>query len=168
MTSPHLPITGRPLVAGTATGRALVLRAPLNLWSGLDPVGGVITDRGHPDRGAVVTGRVLVIPALSGATGGASITESLRLGTGPAAVVVTAGDPTLVLAAALARELYQVLCPVVQVRPTDVPALHGGVEVVIHADGRIDSSGLPTPTSSPSRAPSSSPAPALADGGDRR
>lgn len=134
-------LSGRSLVPGDAHGSILPLRAPLNLWSGLNPVTGRIVDRGHPDEGTAVTGTILVIPALSGATGGASLAESLRQATGPAGVLVTAADPSLVLAIAVARELYDVRCPLVQIARTEMPALHAATAARVHADGRIELDG---------------------------
>ena len=41
-------------------GRALVLDEGLSLWGGMDPVTGELIDSRHPQRGALLTGRVLV------------------------------------------------------------------------------------------------------------
>ncbi len=156
MSAATTTIPARALLAGESGGRLLVLRAPLNLWSGLDPAAGVIVDAGHPQRGASVTGTILVIPALSGATGGASLAETLRRGTGPAGVVVTTADPSLIMAVAVARELYQVRCPIVQVAAGDLPALAAAVRATITSSGDIELalSGTPSvadtvPTSRP-------------------
>ena len=51
----------RTLVAGTAEGRALVLDEPLSFWGGVDPGTGDIIDPRHPQRGANVAGRILVM-----------------------------------------------------------------------------------------------------------
>ena len=56
-------IDGRVLVAGEAKGSALVLDEPLSLWGGLDPTTGSIVEASHPQRGASVTGRILVMPS---------------------------------------------------------------------------------------------------------
>ncbi|MGH8873733.1 MAG: hypothetical protein ACRDVM_00550 [Acidimicrobiia bacterium] len=45
---------GRPLVAGAARGRLLVLHEPLSFWGGLDPATGRIVDRRHPQSGVMV------------------------------------------------------------------------------------------------------------------
>ena len=98
------------------TGRALVLDAPLSLWGGLEPTTGDIIDQRHPQCGANVTGRVLVMPVGKGSSSASSILlEAARLGTAPAAIVLAEIDGILALGAAVAREMYGVEVPVVVV-----------------------------------------------------
>jgi predicted aconitase with swiveling domain len=105
---------GRTLVAGTAEGPALVLDEPLSLWGGLDPETGSIIDTRHPQRGANVTGRVLVMPAGRGSSSSSSVlAEAIRAGTGPAAIILGEADPILALGAIVARELFGTSIPVV-------------------------------------------------------
>ena len=104
----------RTLVAGTAEGPALVLDEPLSLWGGLDPGTGSIIDTRHPQRGANVAGRVLVMPAGRGSSSSSSVlAEAIRAGTGPAAIVLGKPDPILALGAIVARELFGTSIPVV-------------------------------------------------------
>jgi predicted aconitase with swiveling domain len=104
----------RTLVAGTAEGPALVLDEPLSLWGGLDPETGSIIDTRHPQRGANVAGRVLVMPAGRGSSSSSSVlAEAIRAGTGPAAIVLGEPDPILALGAIVARELFGTSIPVV-------------------------------------------------------
>jgi predicted aconitase with swiveling domain len=104
----------RTLVAGTAEGPALVLDEPLSLWGGLDPETGSIIDTRHPQRGANVAGRVLVMPAGRGSSSSSSVlAEAIRAGTGPAAIVLGEPDPILALGAIVARELSGTSIPVV-------------------------------------------------------
>jgi predicted aconitase with swiveling domain len=104
----------RTLVAGTAEGPALVLGEPLSLWGGLDPATGDIIDVRHPQRGANVAGRVLVMPAGRGSSSSSSVlAEAIRAGTGPAAIVLGEPDPILALGAIVARELFGTSIPVV-------------------------------------------------------
>ncbi len=104
----------RTLVAGTAEGHALVLEEPLSLWGGLDPETGSIIDTRHPQRGANVTGRVLVMPAGRGSSSSSSVlAEAIRAGTGPAAIVLGEPDAILALGAIVARELFGTSIPVV-------------------------------------------------------
>ena len=93
---------------------ALVLDAPLSLWGGLEPTTGDIIDQRHPQCGANVTGRVLVMPVGKGSSSASSILlEAARLGTAPAAIVLAEMDGILALGAAVAREMYGVEVPVV-------------------------------------------------------
>ena len=104
----------RTLVAGTAEGRALVLDEPLSLWGGLDPETGDIIDVRHPQRGANVTGRILVMPSGRGSSSSSSVlAEAIRVGTAPAAIVLGEADPIFALGAIVARELYGKVTPVV-------------------------------------------------------
>jgi len=104
----------RVLVAGAATGVALVLDEPLSLWGGLDVATGRIIDAGHPQHGAVVTGTVLCMRHGRGSSSTSSVlAEAIRLGTGPAAIVLGEVDEILVLGALVAAELYGTAVPVV-------------------------------------------------------
>jgi predicted aconitase with swiveling domain len=104
----------RTLVAGTAEGEVLVLVEPLSFWGGIDPATGAIVDVHHPQAGANVAGRVLVMPGGRGSSSSSSVfAEAVRAGTAPAAVVLREPDPILALGAIVARELYGIVVPVV-------------------------------------------------------
>ncbi len=106
----------RALVAGTATGRALVLDEPLSFWGGVDPATGEVIDVRHPQYGANVTGRILVMPSGRGSSSSSSVlAEAIRAGTAPAAIVLREADPILPLGAIVARELYGASVPIVVV-----------------------------------------------------
>jgi uncharacterized protein len=105
---------GRTLVAGTANGEVLVLDDPLSFWGGVDPVTGEVTDVRHPQRGANVAGRILVMPSGRGSSSSSSVlAECVRSGTVPAAIVLAQPDPILALGAIVARELYGRTVPIV-------------------------------------------------------
>ena len=98
---------------------ALVLDEPLSLWGGVDPATGEVIDVHHPQRGANISGRVLVMPAGRGSSSSASVlAEAVRAGTAPVAILL--GEPDLILSigSAVAEELYGVRVPVV-VLPSD-------------------------------------------------
>ena len=104
----------RTVVAGTAEGRALVLDEPLSFWSGIDPATGDIVDARHPQYGANVAGRILVMPSGRGSSSSSSVlAEAIRAGTAPAAIVLGEADPILALGAIVARELFGTTIPVV-------------------------------------------------------
>jgi uncharacterized protein len=107
-------VADTPLLPGTAAGPALVLDEALSMWGGLDPHTGVIIDRRHPQRGAVVTGSVLVMPVGRGSSSAASIlAESIRLRTAPVAIVLAEPDGILLVGALAAEETYDITCPIV-------------------------------------------------------
>ncbi len=130
---------GRSLAPGTATGRALVLTEALSLWGGLDPATGRVIDARHPQRGSVVSGRVLVMPSARGSSSAASVlAEAVRAGTAPAAIVL--GEPDLILAigAAVAEELYGARVPIVVVPLAELTDVADGAQVRVDgADVRI-------------------------------
>jgi hypothetical protein len=104
----------RALVPGTAEGTLLVLDEPLSFWGGLDPETGDVVDIRHPQRGANVVGRILVMPSGRGSSSSSSVlAEAIRAGTAPAAIVLGQADPILALGAIVARELYGKVTPVV-------------------------------------------------------
>lgn len=104
----------RTLVAGTAVGPALVLDEPLSFWGGVDPQTGEVVDVRHPQHGANVVGRILVMPSGRGSSSSSSVlAEAIRAGTAPAAIVLGQADPILALGAIVARELYGKVTPVV-------------------------------------------------------
>ena len=106
----------RILVAGAAEGRALVLDEPLSFWGGVDPATGDIVDPRHPQHGANVAGRILVMPSGRGSSSSSSVlAEAIRAGTAPAAIVLGEADPILALGAIVARELFGTTIPVIVV-----------------------------------------------------
>ena len=109
-------IEGRVLVEGHAEAEALVLDEPLSLWGGLDPATGRIVDVRHPQHGAVVTGRILVMPSGRGSSSSATVlAEAIRLGTAPAGIVLAEPDDILAIGALVASELYGRTAPVIAV-----------------------------------------------------
>jgi predicted aconitase with swiveling domain len=107
-------VEGTILVAGAARGRALVLDEPLSFWGGLDAQSGEIVDRRHPQSGAIVTGRVLVMPSGRGSSSSSTVlAEAIRAGSAPAAVILRERDGIVALGAIVAEELYGRTLPVV-------------------------------------------------------
>ncbi len=123
-------------MSGSITARALVLQDGLSLWGGMDPATGELIDAHHPQRGANLAGRAVVMSNARGSSSSASVlAEAVRAGTAPAAIVL--GEPDLILAigAAVAQELYGVNVPVVVLPSADLAAIADGAEVRIGPDG---------------------------------
>ena len=123
----------RTLVEGSGTGSALVLEEPLSFWGGLDPATGEIVEASHPQRGQTVTGCILVLPSGRGSSSSATVlAESIRLGTGPAGIVLGEPDEIIAIGAIVAAELYGIAIPVVVAAippgsgPLRVAAVRGG------------------------------------------
>ena len=129
--------TGRPLLAGACRGSALVLDEPLSFWGGVDPASGAIVDVHHPQRGASVAGRVLVLPAGRGSSSSSSVlAECLMAGVGPIAIVLGEPDAILLVGAVVAVELGGPTCPVVVV-PDAPKSIATGQLVRVDADGAL-------------------------------
>jgi len=131
-------LTGKAVVAGSADGVALVSREPLSFWGGLSVRTGEIIDRRHERSGAVVTGRVFVLPQSKGSsTGSATLLESIRAGTAPAAIINLKTDPILALGAIVADELYHRTVPIVVLPPESFHSIREGDYLTIEPDGTV-------------------------------
>lgn len=120
------------------SGRTLVLDEGLSLWGGLDPVSGELIDAHHPQRGANLAGRVLVMPSGRGSSSSASVlAEAARAGTAPMAIVLSEPDLILDIGAAVAEELYGVRVPVLVRSPERLARIPDGVEVRIGPRGGL-------------------------------
>lgn len=131
-------IRGTPLGAGSGSGPALVLDEPLSFWGGVNPETGDIIDRSHPQRGQRIAGRVLVVRHARGSSGTPSVlTETVRSGIGPAAIVLQSPDPMFVVGSLVISELYEdKACPVVAVGDA-FDQLLDGLETTVDADGTV-------------------------------
>ena len=104
------------VVVGTAEGRVVYLSQPLSFWGGVDSATGTVIDRSHPECGAVLAGRILIMPSGRGSSSSASVLcEALRRGTGPCGMVLEHADPILTVGSMVAAELYRIACPIVLV-----------------------------------------------------
>jgi predicted aconitase with swiveling domain len=123
---------GRTLVAGHASGIALVLEEPLSFWGGIEPTTGALIDTHHPQRGASVTGRILVMPSGRGSSSSSYVlAEAIRAGRHPA--IVLRADGIVALGAIVARELYGTLVPVVVLGFEAYASVGDGDAVVVEA-----------------------------------
>lgn len=123
---------GRPYADGQAEGTALVLTEALSFWGGVDSDTGAIIDRSHPQVGASVAGKILVMPGARGSSSSSSVlAECLRRGTGPLGILLGRPDPILTVAALVARSLYGIACPIVVV---DIDGIASGDTVRLVAD----------------------------------
>jgi predicted aconitase with swiveling domain len=114
---------------------ALVLAEPLSLWGGMDAATGTVIDVHHPQRGASLVGRVVVMPAGRGSSSSASVlAEAVRAGTAPVAMLL--GEPDLILAigSLVAEELYGVRVPVLVGDPAALAEIRDGDPIRIEGD----------------------------------
>jgi hypothetical protein len=119
-----------------AEGPVLVLVEPLSLWGGMDPATGEVIDAHHPQRGANLAGRVVVMASGRGSSSSASVlAEAVRAGTAPAAIVLGEADLILAIGAEVADELYGRRVPVVVLAPDELSAIRDGAVVRVGPDG---------------------------------
>ena len=86
MTTEALTERPRLLAGGTARGPVLACEEGLSFWGGVDPDTGVIIDAHHPDHGASVAGKILLMPTSRGSCSGSGVLLQLSLsGLAPAA-----------------------------------------------------------------------------------
>jgi predicted aconitase with swiveling domain len=128
-------ITGWRVTSGEASGAVLKLDEPVSFWGGIGPDGDII-DVHHPQHGAVVTGRVLVMRSGRGSSSGTYVlAELLRLGIAPAGIILTEPDGIIATGALVAAELYGTAMPIITVTETDYAAIEDGVTAAISMDG---------------------------------
>lgn len=103
----------RALVSGTASGQVVLLDQGLSFWGGFDPTTGRIVDPSHPQVGETLAGKVVYMPHGRGSSSSSSVlAEALRVGTGPAGLVLGEPDSIVVVGSLVANLLYGVVCPV--------------------------------------------------------
>ena len=90
----RIVLKGKKVVGGKAAGEAIVSREPISFIGGVDPLTGLVTEKGHELEGANVAGKVLVYPTGKGSTGASyRIYEMAYRGTAPVAFVQVEREP---------------------------------------------------------------------------
>jgi len=127
--------TGDP--ATVVTAPVLACDEGLSFWGGVDPDTGAIIDAHHPQRDAVVSGRIVMMPTSRGSCSGSGVLLALALGgKAPAALVFREPEETLSLGALVANLLFDRPVPVLFLPPPDYAALSRA------AQARLDAAGL--------------------------
>jgi predicted aconitase with swiveling domain len=131
-------LTGKPVVAGSAEGAALVSKEPISFWGGICPRTGEIIDRRHELSEAIVTGRVFVFPQGRGSsTSSATLMESIAAGVAPAAIINLKVDPILALGSIVSDELYHQAVPIVVLEEKDFFSIKENDHLTIEPDGTV-------------------------------
>ncbi len=131
-------LQGRSVVAGSASGTALVSSEPISLWGGLNPETGEVSDRRHERSGELVTGRVFVFPHGRGSsTGSAILMESIKAGVAPAAIINLQTDAIAALGSIVADEMYGKSVPIVVLAEEDFQLIQEGDRLTIAPDGTV-------------------------------
>jgi hypothetical protein len=115
-------------------GSLLRLIEPLSFWGGFNPADGTITDVHHPQCGLSIAAKVLLLERTRGSTSSTGdLVEAMRLGSGPAGIILGKPDLTVVTAVLVAAELYEMSIPVLLIDPCNWRLLQTGTEVSISA-----------------------------------
>ena len=131
----NLDLAAVTLAPGDGHGAPLLLEEPLSFWGGLDPTTGRIIDRWHPQAGAEVAGRILMMPGGRGSSSGsATLAEAIRLGVGPSAILLLKRDAIVIVGALVAMELYGLSCPVALVEAGDWARLAAAGQLKVRAE----------------------------------
>ncbi len=131
-------LSGTWLVEGPIDGELTLLEEPLSFWGGFDTANGRVIDRSHPQHDACLIGKVVAMPGSRGSSGTPGVLgESIRLGTGPAAMVLTKADVNIVAGALTAQALYGSTCTILLVDQAQFDTLADGVVVTCHPARKI-------------------------------
>ena len=129
-------LQGQPLIAGSASGPLLLLRAPISFWGGVDPATGRIVDPRHPDHGRCVSGTILALPATIGSSSSSSVLlELIHSGHAPAALILRQPDAILLIGLIVARELQWKTLPALRLNTGDFAQLREGRYVLRETGG---------------------------------
>ena len=118
---------------------------PVSFWGAVRAEDGTIIDVHHPARGRSIAGVVLVMSAGRGSSSASAVlAETLRLGVGPAAIVLGAPDVILAAGALAAAELYGIACPIVALDAAGYDAVAARAGHRLEVDGAVVSTPPPT------------------------
>lgn len=105
-------------VANNARGQVLTCQEGLSFWGGVDPDTGAIIDAHHPDHGASLAGRIVLMPTSRGSCSGSGVMLQLaRNGQAPAALVFREEEDILTLGAMIAGRLFDRPVAVLRLTP---------------------------------------------------
>jgi len=131
-------LDGTPVISGLAKGVVLRLDRPISFWGGIDPATGRVADPRHPQHGASIAGRILVLPGTVGSSSSSYIMlELLASGHAPAALVIAEPDAILSLGVIVAKEMGYGDIPVIRIPLVEHGALQTGAAAEVHPDGRV-------------------------------
>jgi predicted aconitase with swiveling domain len=122
-------IRGRGIAKGVGKGPLLISPAPVSFLSGVDPVTGIIVEKGHPLQGESIAGRVFAFPYGKGSTVGSYVLYGLsQNGHAPAAIINTEAEAIIATGAIIGK--------IPMIDRIDVPMnrLQNGVIVTVDGD----------------------------------
>jgi hypothetical protein len=119
-------------VQNDTRGDVLTCREGLSFWGGVDPDTGTIIDTHHPDHGARLAGRIVMMPTSRGSCSGSGVLLQLaRNGKAPAALVFREAEDILTLGAIISARLFDRPIAVLRLPAETYEALSRAAEVEI-------------------------------------
>lgn len=107
-----------------AQGPVLTCAQGLSFWGGVDPNTGDIIDAHHPNHGASLAGKIVLMPTSRGSCSGSGVMLQLaRNGQAPAAMVFREEEDILTLGAMIAARLFDRPVAIVRLAPSLYDAL---------------------------------------------
>ena len=132
----------RLLAGGDAAGPILVCGEGLSFWGGVDAQTGRIIDAHHPQAGACVSGKVVMMSTSRGSCSGSGVLLELALsGRAPAAIVFHEDEEVLTLGALICERIFDCPVAVLRVSHADYEALAQTSEARVEGD-RLSAQGL--------------------------
>ncbi len=123
------------LVQNDAAGDVLTCQEGLSFWGGVDPDTGVIIDAHHPDCGASLAGRIVLMSTSRGSCSGSGVMLQLaRNGHAPAALVFCEDEDILTLGAMIAARLFDRPVAVLRLPRVDYDRLSGARHAEIRGE----------------------------------
>jgi predicted aconitase with swiveling domain len=111
-------------IEGEASGEVLVCDEGLSFWGGVDPDTGSIIDVHHPNYGASVSGKILMMPTSRGSCSGSGVLLELSLNSlAPAALVFQEHEEVLTLGALVSDRIFGRPLPTISLSPADYDLL---------------------------------------------
>jgi predicted aconitase with swiveling domain len=95
-----MELRGRVIRTGKAEGEAIVSREPISFFGCIDPVSGIVTEKGHELEGRSIRGKVLVFPHGKGSTVGSYALYRLKKNSSaPRAIINEECEPIVAVGA---------------------------------------------------------------------
>ena len=124
-----LLIRGRGIAKGHGAGLMLVSPEPVSFLSGVDPMTGIIVEKGHPLKGENISGKVLAFPYGKGSTVGSYVLYALsQNGHAPAAIINAEAEPIIATGAIIGR------IPMIDRIEIPIKHLRSGVYAEVNGD----------------------------------
>ena len=131
---------GYKLTTGTVAADILVCDEGLSFWGGVCPDTADIIDIHHPQYGANLAGKIVMMPTSRGSCSGSGVLLSLSLsGLAPAALIFSQSEEILGLGALVAEKLFDKPLPILHLSEAAYDALRDADKAIITNDKIISS-----------------------------